>query len=485
MKRTAPALALAALLSACASGPDYQRPPVALPAAFQAVPAAAPAPSAAADPADTLWWKAFGDPALDALVSAAIEGNRDLRVAVARIQEYQGRAKAVGAERYPTLNGRVGAGRERMSERRAVPLPLGVSPLNNEFATGLEASWELDLWGKLKRGDEAALADLLAAEEARRAVVMMLIADVTSGYARLLLLDAEVDLLQQQVKQREQQIALQEKMLAGGSATEIAIERTRAEISQLKSTIAQRRRALAETENALSQLAGRAPGPVPRGRRLAELQPPGVPGGLPSDLLERRPDVRRAEQELVAANARIGVAKAQFLPTISLTGTLGAASTALSDLTLRSANTYGLGVGLLGMLFDFGRVEGNVQAAEARRLQLAEAYAAAAGQALREVEDALAARQRNAEREQADQERVATLERIVALQRKRADGGLATELDVLAADIETKQAALVREQSRHDGIALSIALFKAMGGGWIDLAAPPPRAAAAAPGAAQ
>lgn len=476
-------LAVAVVMaSGCASGPDYERPAVDLPSAFSRPVATLPAGEA--DPADRRWWQSFGDPALEALIETAVAGNRNLRVAVARLQEYQARAESVSAERYPTLGYRAGAGRERMSERRAIPLPLGVSPTNNQFEAGLVARWELDLWGRLKRADEVALAELLSAEESRRAVVMTLVADVASGYVQLLRLDAELAALDRMAALREAQIELQTRMVAGGAATELAVDRTRALLAFNRGVAARVQRARDETENALNFLAGRPSGPIARERTLDQLQPPGVPGGLPSDLLSRRPDVRRAEQDLIAANARIGVVRSRFLPSISLTAALGGASTSLSDLTLRSANTGLLGLELLGTLFDFGRLEGEVKVAEAQRLQLAEAYAAAAAQALREVEDALVARARTAEREKADLARTEALQRVAALQRTRLEGGSATALDVLAADLEASEAAMDGLQARHDGVAASIALFKAMGGGWIDLAAPmppPPTSTAAAP----
>lgn len=472
------ALAVAVMLAGCASGPEYERPAIAMPSAFTTP--RAPLPTGEADPSDRRWWQSFGDPALDALVEAAVSGNRNLRVAVARLQEYEARAGAVAAERYPSLGYRAGAGRERMSERRAVPLPLGVSPTNNQFEGGLVAKWELDLWGRLKRADEVAVAELLSAEEARRGVVLTLVTDVATGYATLLRLDAELAALDGQAALHNEKLRLQTLMVAGGSATELALERTKADLAFNRATAVRVLRARDETENALNFLAGRPSGPIPRARTLADLQPPGVPGGLPSDLLQRRPDLRQAEQNLIAANARIGIVKSRFLPSISLTAAFGAASTSLSDLTLRSANTGLLGIELLGTLFDFGRLEGEVKVVEAQRLQLAEAYAAAAAQALREVEDALVAGARSAERSQAEQRRVASLQRVAALQRARESGGSATALDVLGADLEAGQAAMDALQARHDGIAASIALYKAMGGGWIDLAAPAPQAAASA-----
>lgn len=465
---------LALLIAACASGPDYQRPSMAWPAAYRGADGAA----GAVDPSDTRWWKSFNDPALDALVDDALAGNHDLRQAVLRLQEYEARLQVAGAERYPTLQAAAGASRERMSERLAVPLPLGVAPTNDRFAVGLQARWEIDLWGKLRRADEAATADLLAAEESRRAVVLKLVGDLTEGYARLLRLDAQRDQLLALRRLRQEHVALLEQMREIGSVTDFAVESARAAVAELEGEIAQRERAIAETENALNLLAARPPGPVDRQRGLNDVALPAVPAGLPSALLERRPDLRRAEQELIAANARIGVAKAQFLPAISLTGALGAASASLSNLSLRSANTGSVGVGLLATLFDFGRTEGEVKVAESRQRQLAEAYAGAAAQALREVDDALAARRRSAEREGADERRLQALANALAVVRVRLDGGAATQLELIEADAELQAARITRAESRYEGIAASIALYKALGGGWIDLAAPPAQTAA-------
>lgn len=476
MRRAALAL-LPAVLAACTSGPDYQRPDVALPAAFRST--VLPVGVTALDAADTRWWQAFDDPALDRLVDDALAGNRDLRQAVARLQEFEARLQVVGADRYPTLQATAGAARERLSERQAVPLPLGVAPTNNRFAVGLQARWEADLWGRLRRADEAATAELLAAEESRRAVVLKLVADLTEGYARLLRLDAQREQLRQLRALRLEQVALLERMRDLGSVTDYAVAAAQALVAELDGGLAQRDRAIAETENALNLLAARPPGPIPRQRGLAELSLPAVPPGLPSALLERRPDLRRAEQELVAANARIGVAKSQFLPSISLTGALGSASASLSNMSLRSANTASLGAGVLATLFDFGRIEGEVKVAESRQRQLAEAYAGAAAQALREVEDALVARARNDERESADDRRLQALAKVLAVVELRLKGGAATQLDLIEAEADLRSARIARAESRYEGIAASIALYKALGGGWIDLAAATPLTATA------
>lgn len=474
MTRASAALLLLGL-AACTSGPDYQRPEVALPSAYRSS-GTLPVGVTVMDAADTRWWQAFGDPGLDRLVDDALAGNRDLRQAVYRLQEFEARLQAVGADRYPTVQAGAGASRERMSERLPVPLPLGVAPTNNRFALGLQARWEADLWGKLRRADEAATAELLAAEESRRAIVLKLVADLTEGYARLLRLDAQRDQLRRLRDLRQEQVTLLEGMREIGSVTDYAVESARAVVAELEGGLAQRERAIAEAENALNLLAARSPGPVPRQRSLGDVDLPAVPPGLPSALLERRPDVRRAEQDLVAANARIGVAKSQFLPSISLTGALGGASTALSDMTLRSANTASLGVGVLATLFDFGRIEGEVKVAESRQRQLAEAYAGAAAQALREVEDALVARTRNDEREAADDRRLQALAKVRAIVEVRLDGGAATQLDLIEADAALQSARIARAESRYEGIAASIALYKALGGGWIDLASPTPLA---------
>ena len=490
--RATPALA-AALVAACTLGPDYRRPDVPLPTAFREPPApasATPAPaSAPATPATTTpllmtpppspvsaasamdvvntpWWEAFGDPQLTALINEAIDANLDLQLAAFRIEQFDARLQISRAAQYPQVGYAGTANRQRYSEERPAPVQIVAQPNQNAFVIGLNVGWELDLWGRVRRANEAALADLLATEEARRAVMLTVVTDVATSYFELISLDRRLALARETLRNREDAAALLETRYVGGSSTKLAVAEARAAAAEVAAMIPNLERQIATLENGISTLVGRNAGPIDR-RAADALAMPAVPQGVPSDVLARRPDVVAAEQTLVAANALIGVAKAEYFPTISLTGALGLGSNDLSRLLMHSATTYFIGADMLGTIFSAGRIEGDVRQTEAVQKQMVVKYRQAILTALREVDDALVFRAKAGEELVAVDRQVDALEEVVRLAKMRFEGGQSIYLEVLDAERQLYDAQAQEVQRRRDTFVSLISLYKAMGGGWM------------------
>lgn len=482
MRRHSLSMLVPCLVAACAMGPDYKRPPAALPEAWQSAPPAAgasgaaqpqpvPAPVEAPPPGkpeliNTAWWSAFGDPQLDALILVALDENKDLRVAAYRIEQFDAHLQVNRSAGLPQVVAGGARTRDTLSENRQVPLAAGTPPVANAYEVSGTASWELDLWGRIRRSNEAALAELLATEESRRALVLSLVADVASSYVRLLNLDAELDILNRTVESRRETLSLLEAKLAGGGTSELPVIKARADLEETLADVPAKESEIAALEHALSALLGRNPGPIERGKPLAALSLPAIPGGLPADLLVQRPDVRKAEQDLVAANARIGVAKAQYLPSIALTSQSGFASAELNKLTMLTSNFGSFGASLLGPVFTSGRVSGQVREAEAVQRQMATTYLLAVQTALREVEDALVAHRKMHQRAASRSRQLDALREHRASALKRHEGGYTGYLEVLDAERSLYAGELQHSQTRRDQCMALIAVYKAMGGGW-------------------
>jgi multidrug efflux system outer membrane protein len=479
MAALAPTLIAAGVLAGCAArGPEHVRPSVPMPAAYSvaasapgaapgAVPAAEHPPVAGPEVLDTAWWMAFGDTRLDALVREALANNQDLKVAAARIEQFAAALQVSRADELPQVTAGAGATREALSQNRQVPLAPGVRPIGSAYQVFASAGWELDLWGRIARGSEAARADLLASEESRRALALTLVAEVATAYVRLLGLDTELAARRSEVASWRDTLDLQRKRFEGGGASELPALAAQVEVEQAEAAIPAIEQKRALLEHALADLLGRPPGSIPRAAGgLEAIRLPVVPSGLPSDLLLRRPDVRRAEQELAAATARIGVAKAQYLPTVSLTAQQGFASADLSNLLRLSSNFASFGPLVVGTLFDAGRSDGAVKEREAAaRAQLA-LYQRTVQVALKDVEDALAVHRVLGQEAELRARQVRALDTLRGATQRRFDGGVSPLLDVLEAEralLAGRLQAAVTQRDRH--VAL-IGLYRAMGGGW-------------------
>src|SRR5438132_1705005 len=377
----------AALLGGCAIGPNYKRPSVAEPPTFRGQ-----ATAEAASLADAPWWEVFQDPSLKALIREALHNNYDVRIAAARVQEARANLSIARSDLYPSFDYSGGVSRSKVGPgvqgRPGGPVP---NATNAYFAT-MSASWELDIWGRVRRSNEAALASLLATEDARRGVWLTLVSDLAQAYFELLALDVRLQIARDSTNAYQRTFNLFLDRFEQGVASKLETSRAQGALGEAQANVPQLEADIVAKENQICVLLGTPPAPIPRGTPMYD-QPvvPTVPIGLPSALLERRPDLRQAEQQLVSANARIGIAKAEFFPKLSLTALFGTASPELSALTGGGATIWAVAGMLSGPLFNAGRTLGNYRASVAQWEQARFQYEYAVLGALREVSDALTA----------------------------------------------------------------------------------------------
>jgi multidrug efflux system outer membrane protein len=445
-------------------GPDYQRPSVDIPASWRFE------EKEVKDLANTAWWEQFNDPVLNSLVATALQENKDLLIATARVEEFFGRYFAVRGDQYPFIGGGGSGSREEATKKGPLPIPAGVDRTYNFYEGFLFGSWEIDFWGRYRRASEAARAELFSTEEARRTVVLTLVSAVATAYVDIRALDKQLEITKNTARTRKETLDLFQLRFEKGIISEIDLSQAQSEYEDAMARIPAIERAIVQRENALSVLLGRNPGPIPRGLTIDELLLPEVPAGVPSDLLEQRPDIRRAEQELIAANARIGVAKSLYFPTISLTGALGTVSTSLSDLFTGPARTWNFGVSGNIPIFTAGRIGGEVRASEAVKKQALYGYQQAIQNGFREVDDALIDRSKSKERLDALERQVKALENYARLARLRYDEGYTDYLEVLDAERSLFNVELTHTDSQNNLFRSLINIYKSMGGGWVEKA---------------
>jgi multidrug efflux system outer membrane protein len=447
-------------LFGCTVGPDYVRPEVHSPETWRVDYAAA------AGVSNLRWWEQFQDPVLNELIDIALRENKDLRIAAARVLEFAARVDIFRSGFFPQIGYQGDASRNRASREVFGGVASGDRNYNN-YAAAANLGWELDLWGRIRRATEAARADLLAEEESRRAVILSLVSSVATSYVTLRQLDRQLEVSRETLESRAESLRLFEVKFTGGVVSELQLAQVRTEYEQAAAAIPPLERRIALTENALSVLLGRNPGAIPRGKGIDQLIQPPVPEGVPSMLLARRPDIRAAEQNLIAANARIGVARAQYFPTISLTGLFGYASEQLGDVLQNSANLWNIGGSALGPIFTGGGISGQVRASEAVQRQALVAYLQTVQTAFREVDDALVSVQKSREQLVAEGRRVAALAEYARLAKLRYDEGYASYIEVLDAQRFLFDAELQYVAVQGDVYASLVSTYKAMGGGWI------------------
>ena len=461
MNKAILSLVIAMVLAGCAIGPDYKRPILDTPAAWRVQ------EQEAKDTANTAWWHQFEDDVLNGLIDEALKQNNDLRVATARVDEYVGRFWVGRAGLFPQIGAYGSASQDRASERGASPIPSSVKNPSENYQAGFNGSWEIDIWGKLRRATEASKADLLSTEEARHAVILSLVSAVAKGYISLRDFDKQLEIANRTAKTREESYKLFKLRYEGGVISELELNQVKSEYEQALATIPQVEKQIGFQENALSVLLGRNPGPIDRGKSIDELTLPAVPSGLPSDLLEKRPDVRQAEQALVGANARIGVAKAQFFPTISLTGLFGWASTELSNLFNGPAQVWSWGGAAVAPIFTGGSLLGQFWASEAIQQQTLFNYQSTVQTAFREVNDALIDQRRTREQLEAQKRQVDSLKEYARIARLRYDNGYTSYIEVLDAERSLFSAELTYAQTQGALFGALVNLYKSMGGGWV------------------
>ena len=452
------ATAVAVAAAGCSVGPNYERPKLPSPAEYRFAEATAQAQSLA----DAPWFQVFEDQTLQALIRDAIANNLDLRIALAHVEEARARAGIAKSYLYPQVDGTVTYG-----ARGASTTEEKNDTTRQSGTYGFHLSWEIDLFGRLRRGQEVAVALALATEQGRRGVLVTLVGDVASNYFLLRELDLQLEIARQTLRLNDETVAYFQNRLTGGVSNRLELDRIRALRSQTAAAIPEIERQIGEVENLISLLLGRPPGPIARQSLTnTEELPPAIPPGLPASLLERRPDVVGAEQLLVAANADIGVAKSLFYPTISLTGFLGGVSGDLSSFLGGTGGVWSLGSGLFQPIFQAGRIRRNLEAAQARFDAALAEYQKAALNGYREVANALITIQKLAEQRGHRQEGVLALQDASELARERYQSGLASYIEILTADQQLFEQQLLLAQTRGAELRARAELYRALGGGW-------------------
>jgi len=458
------ALPIAFSLVGCAVGPNYKRPNVDVPPAYRraASDQGAAGAAAATSLGDEQWWTIFQDEELQGLIRTGLQQNYDVRIAATRVLQAQAQLGITRADQFPAL----GAGANINSNRTALSPEFPAFEETSGQVT-LSASWELDFWGKYRRATEAARANLLASEWGRRAVVNTLIANVASAYFQLRALDLELEISQQTLGSQRQSLKLEQALEENGSVSLVDVRQAEQLVYTAAETIPNVERQIQQEENLIRALLGQNPGEVPRGRKLVDQpHPPSVPAGLPSALLERRPDIQQSEQQLVAANAMIGVAKAAYYPDISLTGIGGFQSPALVKLFSGPAGMWNFGPNVSVPIFTAGKIHSNVKLAEAQQQEALLTYQQTIQQAFRGVSDSLIGYQKNREFREQQELLTAAAEESANLAQIRYKAGVASYLEVLTNDTNRFAAQLALAQAQANELNSLVQVYTSLGGGW-------------------
>lgn len=457
-----------AWLGGCAVGPDYHRPPVNSPAAYRTAASDTRAPSGTNTFADLGWWEVFADPQLRSYVTEALTNNWDIKIAAARVLQAEASARVVRSQFFPNVSVGGDVTMSRTSEVGPIALPAGTDPQVNYGSVGAGMSaYEVDLWGRIRRANQAAQARLLATEAAQQVVRQTLVSEVAGTYLHLLQLDYELEVSRRTLTVRTNSLALTSAREQGGVASLQDVVQARVLVAAAEATIVDVLRRQEQVENQLSLLLGRNPGALTRGLPLRE-QPlrNEVPAGLPSALLERRPDIRVAEEQLVAANANVGEAKAAFFPQLTLTGAFGYQSVSLSDLFTSPARIWQFGPTVTLPVFTGGRVTGQFRFAQARFQESAAQYQQTVQAAFRDVSDALIQYQRTREFTVRQEESTRARREAAELANIRYDGGVTSYLEVLYSEQELFTSELQLAQALGNELLSVVQLYRSLGGGW-------------------
>ena len=477
MKNATIFLFLTLFTCACAVGPNYKRPKVDVPVTYRG---ASPDGSAQKDsqPAgdssqrtstpslqslgDQKWWEVFQDPTLQDLIRTALKQNYDVRIAAARIMEARAQLGITRADQLPSVN----AGATGMNDR--VPRTKFAPETETSFnAVGASFAWDLDFWGKYRRATEAARANLLATEWARRAVTNSLVSDVAASYFQLRAYDLQLEISRRTLASRRESLQLTRTLSDGGASTMLDVRQAEQLVATAAESIPSLERQIQQEENFLSTLLGMNPGPIARGMKLTEqAHAPEVPAGLPSVLLQRRPDILAAEAELMAANAQIGVARAAYFPQISLTANSGFLSSALTSLFTGPAGFWNFGGSLTQPIFAGGRIKSNVKLSEARKEEMLLTYQRTIQQAFRGVSDSLVEYQKNREFRERQQELLLAAQDAAQLSEMRYQGGATSYLEVLTNETNSFNAELGLAQAQLNELLGLVDIYRNLGGGW-------------------
>lgn len=461
MRTTVVSVALAVALGGCTVGPDYGRPQIDTPDAYRVE------IKSASDLVNAAWWDGFKDPVMSDLIKSALAGNKDVRIAAARVEEFLGRYGVTRSQLFPQVGAQAGGASQRISHSTQPMIGPGQLDTFDTYSVDLGVSWEIDLWGKLRRATEAARADLLATEQARQTVILSLTTGVATSYVTLIDLDRQLAIAKNTAASRAEYYRIIKLRFAGGVVSEVELNQARSDYEYAASTVPTIEKQIVQQENALSVLLGRNPGPIVRERTLDKLVLPQVPADLPSSLLERRPDLRQSEQQLIAANARIGVARAAFFPSISLTAALGTASAALGHLFSGRAQTWSYGGTVAQPVFTGGGLFGQLRVAESQQKQALLQYQKSIQTAFQEVNDALIDQSKTRDQLAAQARQVNALRDYARLARLRYDNGFTSYLEVTDAETKLFNAELQYTQAQGQLFFALINVYKSMGGGWV------------------
>jgi len=450
------------LASGCTVGPNYRRPTVAVPGLYRGTVSTEAAPTQLAALGDQKWWDIFQDEQLRTLIRTAVVQNYDSRIAASRVLEARAQLGITRADQFPSVGAGAGISDTRNSQSKFLPA--------FETSTGqvnLAAAWELDFWGRFRRATEAGRANLLASEWAQREVLSTLVANVASAYLQLRAFDLELEISRRTLNSRQESLRLTRILADGGSTSLLDVRQAEQLVFTASAEIPVLEQQIEQQENFLSILLGQNPADIPRGQTLTEQrQPPEVPPGLPSSLLERRPDIRQAEAQLVAANAQIGVARAAYFPQISLSGAGGFQSSALSSLFSGPAGAWSFGASLTQPIFTGGRLRSELRLAEARQQTAVLFYQQSIQGAFRSVSDTLVAYHKTREFRAQQELLFRSAEDAARLSHMRYTGGVTGYLEVLTNETNAFSAELGLAQARLDELLAVVQLYQALGGGW-------------------
>ena len=450
------------LLAACTVGPKYQRPKTDIPGGYRGVPATTPVAASSESLGDAKWWDIFQDEQLQSLIRTALQQNYDVRIAAERVLAAQAQLRIARSDQYPSAGVGIGG-----TTQRQAASPLAPAYRWDYMQVGGAASWDIDFWGKYRKATEAARANLAQTEWGKRAVVSTLVANVASAYFRLRALDLNLEITQRTLASRQESLRLTKLLADQGAASMVDVRQAEQLVYVASATLPDLERQIEQEENYVRLLLAENPGPVTRGHSLTEqARPPAVPAGLPSQLLERRSDIQEAEQQLIAANAQIGVARAAYFPSISLTGTFGFMSSALADLFTKPAGTWNVAASVAQPLFTAGKLQANVRLAEAQQQQALLAYQQTIQSAFRDVSDALVAYQKTREAREQQELLAAAAQDSARLAHVRYDGGSTAYLEVLTNETNYLTAELVLSQARLNEMLSLVQIYSALGGGW-------------------
>jgi multidrug efflux system outer membrane protein len=455
---------LAIGLAGCVVGPDYHRPAVDVPSAWRV------STEEAAQITDVTWWDRFGDPVLSRLVRTALENNQDLAIASANVDQAFAQYGITRSALFPQVDAGASLTRQGLSQNTSpFHVPPGLQAFN-DLRLNISASYELDLWGKLRRATEAARAGLLASEEGRRTVVLTVVATVASSYVQLLALDRQLDIAKHTSESLGEAARLQQVRFEGGATPESDYRQAQSQYEVAAAQVPELERQIGRQENLLSFLLGTNPGPIPRTNSIAKLKFPDVPQGLPSSLLERRPDILQAEQNLIAANANIGVAKAAYFPQIELTALLGMESARFSDLFKGPSKAWSYAGDATQPIFNAGRIRSQVEQARAAQRQALYSYQRTIISAFEDFDDALLDRVKFEQARTEQVKNVAALQRFRDLAVLRYQEGATIYLEVANAEQSLFNAELQLVSTQSQVFQSYVNLYRAMAGGWLDTA---------------